>query len=146
MPLYAPQYGALVTMATGAAAGWSPAANTTYYFVGNLTTNPGTVDANTTSARLPAPATLRAATFMATVFGTKGTAGQNITVSVRFNHASDISIGAGDWNAQENNLSVTGLSQPFSATDVCSIKIATPAVWTTPATVVFVQAVLYFES
>lgn len=134
-----------VPMAGGAAAGWSPVAATIYYFVGNLTANPATTDANVSGVRLPVAGTLRAATFFAQIFGTKGTVGQNVTIAVRLNHTTDIAIGSGDWSAQENNVAATGLSQAFTATDVYSIKITTPAVWTTTPTVVFVQAMLYFD-
>lgn len=144
-PSWAAVPAGFVAMGGGAAAGWSPVANTTYYFAGNLTLNPGTVDGNTENVPLAATATLRAAVFVATVFGTKATAAQNVTVSVRFNHASDISIGAGDWSAQTNRLSVSGLSQAFATTDPFSIKMITPAVWTVTPTVVFVQGMLYFD-
>lgn len=108
------------------------AASTTYYFglklVGSsigVTTN-----ANTRTAPLPYNGTLIGATICSANITTNASAG-NVTLIIRINNTTDVTLTSTYSMATTNSLSVTGLTQAITAGDTWEVKMITPA-WLTP--------------
>lgn len=128
----------------GDATGINPVDATTYYFGTLFGVDPGTAD-NPPGYFVPKAATLVAVYGSFAVAGTLGTT-ETSTVTIRKNASTDILTVTStvQLSAAVNDYSSTGNSIAVSAGDKLYIKWAAPT-WATNPTVVFGNAVLYFE-
>lgn len=126
----------------GQGAGHNPADSTTYYFGRHAIFNPdgtyGTWQLSPTFA-----CTIREVRITIIVGGTAGTAGQNVTFSIRVNNTTDNALGAHDFSASYTEK-FSGLSIALAIDDTFAVKMATPA-WTTNPTAVFYSAEISYS-
>jgi len=131
-------------LATGDSNGFNPTASTTYYFGTLFGVDPGTTD-GPPPFFVPRACVLVAAYVSFNPVGTHSDAA-NCSVIIRKNSTTDILTVSStvQLTTQPVNISSTGNAIALSAGDQVYIKFVTGA-WVTPPTIVFANAVLYFE-
>ncbi len=131
-------------LACGDANGFNPAASTTYYFGTLFGVDPGTTD-GPPAFFVPRACTLVAVYASFNPVGTHSDAA-NCSVIVRKNSTTDILTitSTMQLTTQPVDVNSTGNALALAAGDKVYLKFVTGA-WAVPPTIVFANAVLYFE-
>jgi len=122
----------------------SMAAGTSYFYGMMSTRTINTVYA-IAQIDIPKTGTIKRVQYKVDISTTLGTAGQLVSHSVRINDTTDVGTLAFDYSATPISMIDAAVNAPVVVGDTVSFKIATPAVWTTPATNCRVCCMIYIE-